>query len=198
MPSKTPRYPNLLVAVGASAGGITEIIRLVGKLPENFQATIVFACHRPPDGPDSLRSILANHSDLNVIQPIEGEKLCCTTIYVGSPRDSVEVDGCYFRTEEDVSKLARYERIDDLFKSAAGSARENCVGVILTGMLSDGVQGLKAIEREGGYCIVQDPDDASHDSMPRNALAEVEADFVGTTDQIAERLIKLAEGRVCQ
>jgi len=125
---------------------------------------------------------------------VEGEKLSCTTVYVGAPAESVEIEGNRIHSEIDVSDVSRMERIDDLFITAAKSARENAVGVILTGMLSDGVEGLKAIHKAGGYCIVQDPKDAKFDSMPKNALAEVDADFVGTSDEIADRLITLPRG----
>lgn len=198
MSATTTKYPNLLIVIGASAGGLQQIIRIVEKLPTHFQATLLVACHREPSGPNMLQDILTRHTGLRVRQPVEGEKLCCTTIYVGSPAESVEIDGNRIHSEIDVSDVARMERIDDLFITAAQSARENTVGVILTGMLSDGVEGLKAIHAAGGYCIVQDPKDAKFESMPKNALAEVEADFVGTSDEIAERLIRLAEGRSCE
>ncbi len=195
--SSRATYPNLLIAIGASAGGIEEVIKLVRKLPEYFQATILFACHRSPDGPNRLHKVLALNTDLEVRQPIEGEKLCCTTIYVGKPEESVEVDGRYLHAEEDISLLARSARIDDLFKSAAESAGENCVGVILSGTLSDGSEGLKAIKDHRGLAIVQCPEEAAFSDMPRNALEAVDANFVGSTDEIADCLIDLAEGRTC-
>lgn len=198
MAENAAKYPNLLIVIGASAGGLEQIVKIVKALPEHFQATVVLACHRSPEAPNKMHEVLGRLTDLDVRQPIEGEKLCCTTIYVGKPRESIEVEGRYFHAEDDVSALARKERIDDLFKSAAESARENCVGVILTGMLSDGVEGLKAIKEAGGYCMVQDPLEAAFNSMPNNALREVDVDFVGSTDEIADFLIHLAEGRTCQ
>ncbi|MEQ8208874.1 MAG: chemotaxis protein CheB [Lacipirellulaceae bacterium] len=198
MDSSQPQYPNLLIVIGASAGGLQQIVKIIRELPDYFQATVLFACHRDPKSPNVLHEILAKNTDLKVKQPIAGEKLVCTTIYVGKPEESVEVEGRHLRTEIDISDLARMERIDDLFKSAAQSAGENAVGVILTGMLSDGVEGLKAINEAGGYCMVQDPDDAEFESMPVSALKEVDADFVGTTDAITQKLISLAEGRVCK
>lgn len=198
MDSSESQYPNLLIVIGASAGGLQQIVKIVRELPDYFQATVLFACHRSPNAPNVLHEILAKNTDLNVKQPIEGEKLVCTTIYVGRPDESVEVEGRHLHAEQDISDLARVERIDDLFKSAAESAGKNAVGVILTGMLSDGVEGLKAIKAADGYCMVQDPDEAEFESMPVNALKEVDVDFVGTTHELAQRLIQLAEGRSCQ
>lgn len=193
----TAKYSDLLIVIGASAGGLEQFTKIVKALPDHFHATVVLACHRSITEPSKMHEVLGRLTGIQVRQPIAGEKLCCTTIYIGDARDSVEVDGRYFRTAEDISDLARKERIDDLFKSAAESAGENCVGVILTGMLSDGAEGLKAIRQAGGVCMVQDPKEAAFDSMPNHALQEVKADFIGTTDEIAELLVRLADRRAC-
>jgi two-component system chemotaxis response regulator CheB len=92
----------------------------------------------------------------------------------------------------------RIQRIDELFLSAARHARHNAVGIILSGTLWDGVEGLRAIHDAGGKCIVQDPGEAAVEDMPRNALKSVDVDFVGTTDEIASLLVELAAGRSCQ
>ena len=192
------QYPNLLIAFGASAGAVSEFTKIVRNLPNYLQATLLFVCHRSPDGPNLLHELLAYNTELDVRQPVEGEKLCCTTIYLGKPRESVEVRGRYFHTEEDVTKLARQARIDDLFSSAARSAGENTVGVLLSGMLDDGVEGLKAIQRVGGKCFVQRPDDALFGDMPTNAIKSLVPDFIGTTEEICIELTKLAAGRTCK
>jgi two-component system chemotaxis response regulator CheB len=70
--------------------------------------------------------------------------------------------------------------------------------VILSGALSDGIAGLQAIKAAGGTCLVQSPDDALFESMPREALAAIEPDLVGTPLEIASHLIELAAGRKCR
>ncbi len=126
------------------------------------------------------------------------DELHCMTIYVGNSSEVVKVDGSMFDVVEDASNAARRSRIDDLFFSVAESAKENAVGVVLSGMLDDGVAGSAHSKRMGGECIVQDPQDAKFDSMPRNALDSVQADFVGTSEAIAEKLIEIAEERRCR
>lgn len=192
--------PNLIIAVGASAGGHREIIQIVESLPPWFQGTLLIANHRSPDQKNVLREILASRARVDVREPEDEECLECTTIYVGNSRDVVEVDGREFDVEQDTSRFARLRRIDDLFLSVAESAKENAVGIILSGMLRDGVDGLKAIHAAGGTCIVQDPDDAKYDSMPRKAIAEVPIDFVGTTEDIVSRImeISMARDRGCE
>lgn len=197
--SAEEKFPNLLVVIGASAGGLQPIKTILGELPEDLQATVIVATHRDPALHDNvLADILERATDMDVQEPMENDHLNCATIYVGKPRDTVSVEGKSIHLKRLFDDFGRLHRIDDLFLSAAESARENTVGIILSGMLYDGVQGLEAIADEGGKCIVQDPAEARFDSMPKNALAAVDVDFVGSAEEIAELLIQLAAERSCQ
>lgn len=188
---------NLLVVIGASAGGLPVITRIVQQLPQTFQGAILVATHRDPSQTTNmLKNVLGYNSRLRVRQPVEGEKITCTTIYVGRSCDSIVVDGREIHLDF-VDEVRRLRRIDELFLSAA-VAGKNAVGVILSGMLWDGVEGLKAIHEAGGKCIVQDPLEALFPDMPQHALDEVPVDFVGTADEIASVLMEMATGRHCQ
>jgi two-component system chemotaxis response regulator CheB len=189
--------PNLVVAIGASAGGLPEIRTILELLPESFQGVIIVVNHRDPQRKSTLVDILGHYSRLKVVAPSDEDDLECTTIYVGAPNQLVQIEGDAFEVETDWLGKFRRTKIDELFQSVAESAGANAVGVVLSGMLWDGVAGLKAIRENGGYCIVQDPKDASFKSMPENALKEVVADFVGTSEEIANRLVEIASGRSC-
>jgi len=190
--------PNLVVAIGASAGGFQEIVEIVEAMPIGFVGTLVIATHRTPGHKNMLADILAHKARVRVNEPENEEFLECTTIYVGSPNDIVEVDGQQFDIEDDRSVYARMHRIDDLFESVARSAGKNAIGIILSGMLYDGTAGLKAIYDAGGRCVIQSPADAEHPDMPINALAEVEPDLLGTTEEICYNILRVAAGRHCQ
>ncbi|MEL6106012.1 MAG: chemotaxis protein CheB [Planctomycetota bacterium] len=185
----------LVIAVGASAGGLPEIIKIVDSMPPWFEATMVIASHRTPDNVNLLLEILARRASIQVREPEDEECLARTVVYIGGSRDTVRVVGDAFSVKEDTSSVSRIRRIDDLFFSVAQSAGSNAVGVILSGMLSDGVAGLRAIHEAGGECLVQHPGQAAFGSMPENALASVPADFVGSTDEIAARIIEIAHQR---
>jgi chemotaxis response regulator CheB len=182
----------LLIAIGASAGGLLEIKKIVDALPATFEATLLIANHRSPHTENVLLQILEQRARVQVDEPEDEGCLERTVIYVGNARDVVEVDGSRFSVEQNTSRKSRLRRIDDLFCSVAQSAPNRCVGVILTGMLRDGVDGLLAIHRAGGFCIAQDPQDAAFESMPREAIREVPVDFVGTTEEIVDRLLKIS------
>ncbi|MGB7347194.1 MAG: chemotaxis protein CheB [Pirellulaceae bacterium] len=196
--NKEERNNALVVAIGASAGGFKEICLIVQQLPTWFAGTLLIATHREPDKPNTLAEVLANRARVEVEEPVDEECMECTTIYVGAPNERVEVDGDEFDVEDDRSRYARIHRIDDLFKSVAESAGKNAVGIVLSGMLYDGTEGLRAIHQAGGFCMVQDPDDADFRSMPDNALDAVPIAFVGTTEDISSKLMELSLGRQCR
>lgn len=188
---------NLLVAIGASAGGVHELVTLVKLLPDRFEGTILIATHRTAGSANLMLQLLEHFTELNVVEPQDDDKLECGTLYIGKPEHQVAINGRKFDIDIDVSQYARHHRIDTLFRSVANSAGKNAVGVVLSGMLWDGVEGLSAIHKAGGYCIVQDPNDAKFRSMPEHAIAGVPVDYIGTTEAIAERLSELAVGRTC-
>ena len=87
-------FPNLLVVIGASAGGLTPIREILSALPRDFQAVVMVATHRDPrQKTNALADILDNSTRMRVEEPVEGKRLQCTCIYVGMPSESVEVDG---------------------------------------------------------------------------------------------------------
>lgn len=194
-----PEFQNLLVVIGASAGGMKPLRVIVETLPASFEGTLIVATHRDPSlEANCLASILENVTRLQVRDPVQGESLVCQTLYVGPPSKALTVEGDiahYHRVEEDVQRM---ERIDVLFEAAARFAGRNAVGVILSGMLWDGIEGLKAIAAAGGRCLVQSPMDAQFDSMPMNAISEVDLDLIGSAEEIAGKLISIAEDRSCR
>ena len=198
MTGKNHDYTNLLIVIGSSAGGLDPIRTIVENLPEDFQATVMVVNHRTPGHPNILKEILSELSSIKVTEPVEGEKLRCTTVYVGKPESLVEVEGSRLSVFPDWEQFRRMQNIDDLFLSAAQSAGENAVGVILSGALWDGIRGLQEISNQGGICIAQDPKEALFQSMPELADEKVDLDFIGSAEEIAQRLVKLAEGRQCK
>lgn len=191
------QYPNLLIAIGASAGGLKEVMRIVHETPVDISATILVALHRQASEENVLAHILANNTRMKVVEAVDGDTMTCAHIYVGRGQETIEVEGRSLDIGIDVNDYRRLERINDLFKSVAETAGKNAVGVILSGMLWDGVDGLEAIKKVGGYCMVQNPEDAEFDSMPQHALDRVEPDFIGTASEIGKRIVEVAADRHC-
>lgn len=191
-------FPNLLVGIGASAGGLPPLLEIVDHLSSGYQGAIFVVTHRGPDGPNALPSIFRKHTRLRVHDAYTNESVSCTHLYVADADEVMTVEGSRIEVRIDAGRLRKLKRIDDLFTSIALSAGRNSVGVILSGALSDGIEGLKAIKTAGGTCLVQTPADALFDSMPCKALEVVEPDLVGSPLEIASYLIELAAGRKCR
>jgi two-component system chemotaxis response regulator CheB len=183
-----------VVTIGASAGGVQAIMRVLAKLPGDLPTIVGVVLHRSPYHETQLAAVLGRHAALPVLEPAEGDVLKPGAVYI-APRDQ------HLRFEDGRARLSRGPRehltrpaIDPLFRSAAAEFGARVVGVLLTGYGGDGVPGLIAIKAAGGVSLVQDPDDAVHPTMPRRAIAEDDVDAILPLDALAEALVALAHG----
>jgi two-component system, chemotaxis family, protein-glutamate methylesterase/glutaminase len=166
-----------IVVVGASAGGVEGLRDLVRGLPDDLPSPVLVVLHMPPDRPSSLPEILDRSGPLPVCHPTDGEKLEAARIYVARPGHQLLVDGAFMTVRQSPKENRFSPSIDALFQSAAYHYRSNVIGVVLSGALDDGTQGLWSIKRFGGITIVQEPEDAQTNTMPLNALREVRVDY---------------------
>ena len=185
--------PRAIVGIGASAGGLNALRRVVAQLPSDFPAAVVVVSHFPEYGFSALPGILQRSGSLPASHVERNETLSGGRIFVAPPgRHTYVTDG---RLQLNVGPHENGQRpsIDVLFRSVALSYRQHAVGVILSGMLDDGAAGLRSIVRAGGRAVVQSPGDAEFPDMPRAALASNPEALVCTAEQIGQHLIELLE-----
>jgi two-component system chemotaxis response regulator CheB len=180
-----------IVVVGASAGGMETLQRLVTHLPEDFRATLFVVQHLPAGLKSILPRVLAGAGALPAEHAVDGEEIQPGRIYV-APAD------CHMLLEPGFVRVAHGPRenrfrpaIDPLFRSAAYVYGSRVIGVVLSGLLSDGTAGLWTIKLRGGTAIVQDPEEALHPSMPLNAIGNMAVDHVAPVAGIAGLLGRL-------
>jgi two-component system chemotaxis response regulator CheB len=181
-----------IIVIGASAGGLAVLTELVAGLPEDLQASVFIVLHLGASDPSILAQILQARSKLPVTEAQDGEGIRKGHIYVARP-------DYHLLVEADTVQLARGPKenrsrpaIDALFRSACYAHGSRVIGVVLTGMLDDGSSGLWWVKKRGGTTIVQDPEDAQAPSMPRHALAHVEADHVVPAKAIPALLTRIS------
>jgi chemotaxis response regulator CheB len=183
-----------IVVIGASAGGVTALRRLLPSLPPDFRATVFVALHRWPHEnlPDSLPDLLALNSPLTPRAAVNGKKFAHGEIYVAPADTHLLVDRGVIRVECSPRESHTRPSVDALFRSAAMAYGRRVVGVVLTGMLDDGTVGLWQIRKYGGIAIVQDPAEAEQDAMPPSAIENVPVHYSLPLKEIAWMLGALA------
>ena len=182
-----------IVVVGASAGGVEALIRFVAALPEDLPAAVFVVLHVSPSG-SVLPAILNRHSAIKAIHPEDGVPVEHGRIYVAPANRHLLLEDGRVRVSTGPRQNGHRPAIDPLFRSAAWTYGPRVVGVILSGALDDGTLGCTSIAARGGMTLVQDPVDASYDSMPLSAIAFDSPSHVATAPELGRIVVELARG----
>jgi two-component system chemotaxis response regulator CheB len=181
-----------LVAIGASWGGLDVLREILRDLPAELDAAVVIAQHRSPEShPTAFRDLLGAVTPLKVREANDKDAVRPGTAYLAAPDYHLLVDPGSVSLSTDEPVLYARPSIDVLFETAAESYRDRCIGVILTGANDDGARGLARVVELGGTAIVQDPETAQRDEMPRAALRAAPTARVTPVAAIAPLLVDL-------
>ena len=182
-----------IVVIGGSAGGVQAVGRLVAALPADFPAAVFVVVHVAAISKSRLPEILGRQGHLPAGHASDGEAIVPGRIYVAPPDLHLLLERDTMRLWHGPRENSCRPSIDVLFRSAADTYGSRVAGVILSGSLDDGSQGLLAIKRKGGLTLVQDPQEASYPEMPRNAIRLAGPDRVGGLADLAALLAASAE-----
>jgi two-component system, chemotaxis family, protein-glutamate methylesterase/glutaminase len=181
-----------IVALAASAGGLTALSRVLAALPVDFPAVIVVVQHLDPRHRSLMADILSRRTPLRVKQAEEGEQVSAATVYIAPPNRHLLInsDGTLSLSQSELVHFLR-PSADLLFESVAASYRQRAIAVVLTGTGSDGAMGVQAIKKMGGTVIAQDEGSAEFFGMPGAAIHSGSVDFVLPLDEIPAALVTL-------
>ena len=180
-----------IIVIGGSAGSHAVLKQVLGDLPADFPASIFIATHMPATA-SYLPGVLESVCAMRVVAASDGQPIERGCVYVAVPdHHLLVIDGTVRLGDGPRENMAR-PALDPLFRSAALSYGPRTVGVILSGLLNDGVAGLWAVKACGGTAVVQHPLDAAEDQMPLAALEAVAADEVASARDLAQVLVALA------
>jgi len=177
----------VVVAIGASAGGPKALVSVLSKLPLTLPVAIVLCQHMPDGFTKALAERLADVSDFKVREACDGSVLSAGEALVapGGYNITISAGG---RVNLQRANQGPSPSIDVMMKSVAHAYGARTIGVLLTGMLRDGVQGMKAIKNRGGVTIVQDEASSVVYGMPKAALEAGAADIVANISEIPQRI----------
>lgn len=178
-----------IVCIGASAGGLEALEQFLGNVPENSGMAFVVIQHLDPTQKGMLPELLQRISKMKVFQVKDRMKIEPNFVYVIPPNKSMSVlKGVLYLFDPFEARGLRLP-IDFFLRSLADDQKESAIGIILSGMGSDGSSGIQAIKENNGIVLVQDPETAKFDSMPRNAINSVQVDIVAPAENLFFDLI---------
>jgi two-component system CheB/CheR fusion protein len=183
------RHPCPVVAIGASAGGLEAYQELLKAIPPDTGMAFILVQHLSPRHATLMPELLAQHTSMPVQLADRETVVEPNHVYVVPPDALPAMDDCVLHVSRPSRRRDRRSPIDSFFRSLAEDQGDDAAGIILSGTGTDGALGLKAIKEHGGLALVQAPETARHDSMPRAAILTGAADAVLPIAEIPGRLI---------
>lgn len=186
-PENNKKIPFPVVAIGASAGGLSQIRQLLTEMPADTGAAFVVIQHLPPDYRSQLAELLAPDCPLPAITIEDGMQVQADRIHVLPSGYQLGIDDQgRLQLTDDRQHNASPTVIDRFFRDLAMTRGRRAIGIVLSGNGNDGALGLKAIRSEGGLAIAQNPDSAEFGAMPRAAAKYASPDCLfDTADMVA-------------
>ena len=191
-PEAGPVYRDVVV-IGASAGGVEALTRLVPSLPPEFPAALFVVLHLSSTGTSVLPSILSRGGALPASVPRDGEAIDRGHIYVAPPDRHMLLAGAHVQVSAGPRENGHRPAIDPLFRSAARTYGPRVIAVVLSGTLDDGAAGARLVKARGGVLLVQSTADALYPAMPEHAAAAAEPDGVLSAAEMATCIAELVE-----
>jgi two-component system chemotaxis response regulator CheB len=181
-----------IIVIGASAGGVEALTKLIKELPSDLPAALFVVLHVPEKGSSVLPQILNRAGKLKADHFKDGEEIKYGHIYVAPPGNHLLVKRGHICLKPGPRENGHRPAVDPLFRTAARAYGRRVVGVVLSGALDDGTAGLMAVKLQGGVAVVQNPEEALFSGMPSTAIENVDVDYILPVSEIAPILVNLA------
>lgn len=186
-PGDSNNFP--VVGIGASAGGLEALERFFSALPTDSGMAFVVVQHLDPTHKGILPELLQRATFMSVKQAQDRMKILPNRVYViPSNKELALRQGSLYLLDPEAPRGHRLP-IDFFFRTLADERRERAIGVILSGMGSDGTLGLRAIKEHAGLTLAQDPAEAKFDGMPRSAIDAGVIDIVAPSNDLPRRIV---------
>lgn len=180
-----------VVGIGASAGGLSALLRFFEHMPAGNGMAFVVILHLSPNHESNVAEILQRVTKMPAIQVSESTAIEGDHIYVIPPSHDLAMDDGYLRLSEPTRVRGAHLAIDLFFRTLAQAQKERAVAIVMSGTGADGAVGLARVKERGGVTLAQAPEDAEYDGMPKAAIATGMVDFVLSAVEMPQRLVDI-------
>ena len=177
-----------IIGIGASAGGLEALEQFFSPIPVTCGAAFIVIQHLDPTHKGMLPELLQRPTQMTVVQAANSMQVKPNCVYVIPPNKDLSILHGKLHLLDPVAPRGLRLPIDSFFRALADDQHERAVGVVLSGMGSDGTLGLRAIKENAGLAVAQSPDSAKFDSMPRSAIVEGLIDIVAPPEELWGRI----------
>jgi two-component system, chemotaxis family, protein-glutamate methylesterase/glutaminase len=188
--------PKFIIVIGASAGGTNAISQLLAQLPQEINAAVFIVLHLSDVAiGNQLISRFQRNTSLTCVLGEDREPIKKGTAYIAPANGHLVISADKIVIGHGPKENRWRPSIDVLFRSAAAAYGERVIGIILSGMLNDGTAGIIAIQRSGGTCILQDPNDAEFPEMVLSAFSNIQADYSPPVSQMGAAIMDVVSNK---
>ena len=180
-----------IVGIGASAGGLEALDQFFGNVPKDCGIAFIVIQHLDPNHVGIMPELMQRITQMKVTQVSDHLKVAPNHVYIIPPNRSMSILNGYLYLFEPVETHGLRLPIDYFFRSLATDQHEKSIGVVLSGMGSDGSLGLKAIKEQNGIVAVQDPLTAKFNGMPQSVVSAMIVDILAPADELPAKIISL-------
>ncbi|MGB1253053.1 MAG: chemotaxis protein CheB [Candidatus Promineifilaceae bacterium] len=188
------KHPDYVVGIGASAGGLVALEAFFKHMPNNSGLAFVVIQHLSPNFKSVMNELLARYTEMQIFHAENGMDVQANCIYLTPPRTNMVIRNGQLRlTAQDPAKRLHLP-INIFFSTLAEDCERRAISVVLSGTGSDGTLGIQSIHHNHGLVIVQDPESADFDGMPRNAIGSGKVDIVAKPEEMADKILGHVQG----
>lgn len=190
-----PRPEVLMVAIGASAGGLEPYEHFFDSMPVNSGIAFVVIQHLSPNFESMMDELLSRHSSMDIKRVVDDLEVEPNTIYLNPPRSKMIVKNGRFELTANLDVRQLNLPIDIFFESLAREYEERAIAVVLSGTGSDGTRGAAAVKEHNGIVLVQSPESAKFDGMPRSVIESGNCDAIASASELPRLIKRIQDGK---
>ncbi|HEX2959704.1 MAG TPA: chemotaxis protein CheB, partial [Chitinispirillaceae bacterium] len=178
-----------IVGIGSSAGGLEALEIFLRHVPTDSGMAVIIVQHLDPNYKGIMDELLQHATSMKVLQVEENMKIEPNHVYLIPPNKDMSVLKGVLHLLDPAKPRGLRLPIDFFFRSLAEDLQEKSIGVILSGMGSDGTLGLRSIKEKAGGVFIQDPSTAKFDGMPRSAIDAGLADVIAPVEDLPGKIM---------